>query len=85
MILMPVNLELESPILQNHIPLMKNEYEQDFQTFDLEQIIEPLLISEPLLDLNQIPESVLALEPLSLEPKSIISQNHIQLLDKCVH
>jgi len=47
---------------------MENVYEP--QRFGLDTIFEPILTSEPLLDLSQIPESVLV--PVPPEPKSII-------------
>ena len=51
----PVILELESHILESHIPLRGNECGLEFQLFDLDSILEPILTPEPLLDLSQIP------------------------------
>ena len=42
-----VNFKLESLISQNHIPLMRNEYEPQF--FYLDPILEPILTLEPCL------------------------------------
>ena len=50
---------LELPILESHIPLWENECGIGFQFFDLDQIPKPIWTPEPLLDLSQIPESVL--------------------------
>ena len=77
-----VNLGHEPPISQSHILLMKIEYEHQF--FDLDAILEPNPTIEPRLDLNQLLESVLVPVPFTLEPKSIISLNHIPLLDQGV-
>ena len=77
-----VNLKLELSILQNHIPLMENVCESDLQVFDLDPILKSISTPKPVLDLNQIPESVLISELLTLEPKSILLPYHIQLLDK---
>ena len=43
-----IDLENESPILDSHISLMRNEYE--FKFFDLEPTIEPKSTLEPKLD-----------------------------------
>ena len=75
----PINLEHKAPILDSHIPLMKNECE--FQLFDLDPTFEQNLILESKLDLNHILESALVPIPFIFEPKSIISPNHIPLLD----
>ena len=39
---MSVIFKLESPIFQNHIMLMENEYEPEFQFLDLDPILEPI-------------------------------------------
>ena len=78
----PINLEHEPSILESHNPLMRNEYEP--LLFDLHPTLEPNMTLESLLDLNQLPESVLVPVPLTLEPKSTISPIHIQLLDQGV-
>jgi len=49
---MLVIFELESPILQSHIPLRKNECEPEFQFLSLDPIFEPILTIEPLLDFS---------------------------------
>jgi len=76
----PIELEIESPILENHIPLMVKECE--FQFFNLDLTFEPNLTHKSKLDLSHIFKSVLVLEPFILEPKSTISSNHILLLDQ---
>ena len=50
LILVSIDLEHEPPILDNHIPLLKNECE--FQFFDLDQTLEPNPTLEPKLDLS---------------------------------
>jgi len=77
---MLVNLLLESPILQSHILLIENEYEP--QRFNLDPILESNLSLKLLLDLSNIPESVLVPVPFILEPKLTPSPNHISLLDQ---
>ena len=57
-ILIPFVPELESSILESHIPLWKNECRLEFQLLDLDLIPEPILIPKPLLNLSQIPKSV---------------------------
>ena len=66
----PVILELESLFLESHIPLRENECRLEFQLLDLDLIPEPILTPELLLDLIQIPVSVLV--PVLPEFKSII-------------
>jgi len=61
----PVILELESQILESHIPLWGNECGLEFQFLYLDLILEPISTPKPLLDLSQIPESVLVPELLS--------------------
>jgi len=73
LILILVNIELESPILQSHIPLMG--YECENQLFDLDQSLEPNQTLEPQLDLNQLHESILVPVPFILKTKSTISTN----------
>ena len=51
----PIELEYEPLILDNHIPLLGNECELQF--YDLDQTHEPTLTLEPKLDLSFIPES----------------------------
>ena len=82
LILIPVNLELKSLILQSHIPLMENECEP--QLFDLDPTLEPNLTPEPLLYFSNISESVLVPVPFTFERKSTISLNHIPLLHQDV-
>ena len=79
LILIPIELEIEPPILKCHIPLMGKEYE--FQFFDLKPFLEPKLTLEPKLNLSHIFESVLILKSFIFETKSTISSNHILLLD----
>ena len=69
---MPINLEIESPILDNHILLMGKECE--FQFLNLNSTLEPKLTLEPKVNFY-VPE------PIILEPKSTISHSHILLLD----
>ena len=72
----PINLKIESPILESHIPLMGKECE--FQFLDLDSTLEPKLTLEPTVDFFEL---VLVLEPIILEPKSTIPSSHILLLD----
>ena len=71
----PIDLEIESPILDSHIPLLEKECK--FYFFNLDSILESKLTLEPKLDLNHIPELVLAPISFILEPKSSILQNHV--------
>jgi len=75
-ILVPTDLESESPILDSHILLMRKEYE--FQFLDLDSTLKPKLTLEPKVDFF---ESVLVPETIILKPKSTIPQSHILLLD----
>ena len=72
----PIDLEIESPILDNHISLMGKECE--FQFLDLDSSLEQKLTLEPKVD---FPVLVLAPEPIILEPNSTIPPSHILLLD----
>ena len=72
----PIDLEIESPNLDTHIPLMGEEYE--FQFFNLDSTLEPKQTLELKVD---FPELVMVPEPITLEFKSIILPNHILLLD----
>jgi len=73
----PIDLEIESLILDSRIPLMKNEHE--FKFFDLDPTIEPKPTFKPKLDFTEL---VLVPEPFILQPKSIIPPSHILLLDQ---
>ena len=75
----PIDLEIESPILDSQISLMGKECE--FQFLDLDSTLEHKLTLEPKVD---FPELVLVPKPIILEPKSITSSNHILFLDKGV-
>ena len=72
----PIDLKIESPILDSRIPLMEKEYE--FHFCDLDSILEPKLTLEPKVD---FPELVLVTKPITLEPKSTIPPSHILLLN----
>ena len=48
----PVILELESPILESHIPLWGNECGLEFQLLDLDSLSEQILTLESLLDFS---------------------------------
>jgi len=61
---------------------MGNEF--DTLLFNLDPTLEPNLILESRLDLNQLPDSILVLVSFTLEFKSIISSNHISLSDQGV-
>ena len=76
LILMLVNLELESPILQNHILFLKNECKPDLHFFDLDPILEPISTPKLVLDLNQIFESVMVPELLTLEPINRLTKSY---------
>ena len=71
-ILIPILVipELESPLLESHIPSWENNYGLEFQLLDLDPLPEPISTPEPLLDLSHFPESVLV--PVLPESKSII-------------
>ena len=79
----PVILELESPILESHIPLWENECGLEFQLFYFDPIPKPILTPEPLFDLSQIPESILV--HVLPETKSIIPSFHTLFWDKGVN
>ena len=81
MILTPVILELESPIL-SHIPLWGNECELEFQLHNLDPLPEPIAAPKPLLDLSHFPESVLV--PILPKSKTIIPSFHTPFWDKAV-
>ena len=83
LILIPIDLEHEPPILDSHIPLLRKECESQF--FDLNSTIEPKPNSETKLDLSHIPESVLVLIPFIPKLKSSILQNHILFLDQDIN
>ena len=70
------DLETEPHILVSDIPLMGRECE--FQFFDLDSTIEPILTLEPTLD---FPELVMVPKPITLEPKSTIPPSHNLLLN----
>ena len=77
------NLELESLILHSNILLMGTECEHQF--FDLDSIFESNLNLKLLLDLNQVPESVLVLAPLTLDPESTILPKSHSIMDQKCH
>ena len=79
MILTPVILELESPIL-SHIPLWENECGLEFQLLDLDPFPESISTLE--LDLSHFSESVLV--PILPKSKSIIPSFQTPFLDKAV-
>ena len=80
MVPIPVILELESPIIDSHIRSWENECGLEFQLLDLDPLPEPVSTLEPLLDLSQIPKSVVILVlPMS---KSIIPSFHTPFWDK---
>jgi len=72
----PIDREMESPILDSHIPLMEKVYE--FQFLDLDSTLEPKLTLEPKVEFFEL---VLVPKPIILEPKSTIPPSHILLLD----
>ena len=76
LILVPMDLEIQSPILDIHFLLMRNECE--FKFFDLEPTIEAKLTFEPKLDFSEL---VLVHELFILEPKSTIPSSQILLVD----
>ena len=80
LILVPIDYEIESPIVDSRIPLMDQECELKF--FDLDPTLKPNSTLEPKLDFL---ESVLVSKPIILEPKSITSSSHILLLDQGIH
>jgi len=68
----PVNYEIESPIIYDHIPLMGKVCEQQFLGLDL--LPEQILTLKSLLYFSQFPELVLV--PVLPESKSIILSFH---------
>ena len=78
----PVIPELESPILDSHIPSWENNCGLEFQLLDLDPLSEPISTPEPLLDLSQIPESVVV--HVLPKSKSIIPSFHTPFWDKGV-
>ena len=72
----PIDFEIESPILDSHIPLMGKECK--YQFLDLDSTLEPKLTLEPQVD---FPEFELVPEPIILESKLTIPPSHILLLD----
>ena len=78
----PIILELESPILESHIPLLENECGFEFQLVDLDLLPESISTLEPLLDLSHFPELVLV--PVLPVSKSIILSFHTPFWDKAV-
>ena len=72
----PIDFEIEPPILESQIPLIGKECE--FQFLDLDATIESKLTLESKHDFSEL---VLIPEHFILEPKPIISTNHILLLD----
>ena len=75
----PLDYEIESLIMESHIPLMDHECKLRF--FDLEPTIESKLTLKPELDFFEL---VLVPEPLVFESKSTIYLSHILLLDQGV-
>jgi len=71
-IFIPIDLEIESPILDSHVPLTRKECE--FYFFDLDPTIEPIPTLEPTLDFFEL---VIVFEPIALEPKSTIPPSYI--------
>ena len=74
-ILVPIDQEIESPILDSHILLMRKECE--FQFLDLDLKLK--LTLEPKVDFSEL---VLVSEPIILVPKSTIPPSHILLLNQ---
>jgi len=73
-----VILELESPILESHIPLWDNECGLQSQLLNLDPLSEQILTHKPSLNFSQFSESVLP------ESKSIILYFHTPFWDKGV-
>jgi len=71
-----IDLEIESPILDSHVPLMGKECE--FQFLDLDSTLEPKLSLEPNVYFLEL---VLVPEPIIFESKSTIPPSHILLLN----
>ena len=72
----PIDLEIESSILDSHIPLMENECE--FHFFNLDPTIKLIPTLKLTLDFTVL---VMIPEPINLEPKSTILLSFILLLD----
>ena len=72
----PIDLEMESPILDSHIPLIEKECEIQF--LDLDSTLKPKLTLEPKVNFYEL---LLVPEPIIFEPKSTIPPSHIPLLD----
>ena len=70
----PIDLEMKSPILDSHIPLMGKEYE--FQFLNLDSTLEPKLTLEPKVDFSEL---VLVLNLSFLSP----SQSFYQITFFC--
>jgi len=66
----PVIPELESPLIDSHIPSWGNECGLELHFLDLDPLPEPISTPEPLLDLSHFSESILV--PVFPESKSII-------------
>ena len=82
MIPIPIILELESPILESHIPLWGNECGLEFQLLDLDLLSEQILTPEPLLNFSHIPESIVVYA--LPDSRSIISAFHTPFWDRGV-
>ena len=76
----PINLELESLILQSYISWIENDCESYF--FDLDPTLHPISTLEPLLNLNQLHKSVLAPIPFNPEPNQPFYQITFNYLTK---
>ena len=75
-IFVSIDLEIESPILDSHIPLMGKECE--YQLLDLDSTLEPKPTLKPQVN---FPEFVLFPEPIILKSKSTNPPSHILLWD----
>jgi len=73
LISIPIEVEHEPPISDNHIPLLRNKCE--LQLYDVDQTHEPTPTLVSKLDLSFILESVSVPIPFIVEPKSSILQN----------
>ena len=83
LVLIPIILELESPILKSYILLWENEYGLEFQLLDLNPHPKSISTPERLLDFNHFPELVLVL--VLSEFKSIIPSFYTPCCDKGVN
>ena len=81
-VLIPNPPELESLILDSHIPSWGNECGPELYLFDLDPLPEPISTPESLLDLSIFPELVLI--PIFPKSKSIIPFFHTPFLDKVI-